>query len=1326
MSRCHFPETPGYWPATWSIIIGLVVGSKEVRRLTCWVFAIWLVAQSRPAFADDAAELPRGQSSFRVFGSADGLYNVAISSLAQDGDGLLWIATDDGVYRFDGERFTHVSVHDGLRANTINSLAIAPGGEVCAGSRNGLACWDGARFSQAGARGLPDRPIQAMASSPGQLWVATAGGGLYLREAAGAFVAVTGPRLPPTVRVMWADAEGLVVGNGDTVELRARDGTWRSLGEVGLGHDRITGVLRDRQGALWIRTATRIWRVASGEPRAQDLSAGFPAGYVTDTLVAMAIGPRGDLVAAAGDGITYRDHDRWRTINPSVGLPAGVVGTLFVDREGSIWMGAAGLVQLRGRGLIEHDDVASGLPGETVWSFQRDPSGGMWIGTNRCLAHAVAQRWRCVPGTEGRIVSAIAFSPRGGIFLAGGPELTYIDEAGHASALAWPDQPSGNVLTLALGPEGDLWIGTADGVFRLPGAVPGPIERLAAPAGRPGMRVASLAVVGDQLWVATAPGGILVHDRGAWHAFDRTDGLLADRTSVVAGRRDGRICTAYEDALGVTCFGYDGHALTGVEHIGPAQGLLTGMVYSLGEDRAHRLWIGTGAGLDVVTERGVDHLDERDGIAGNDSSANALLLDRDGSLWVGSSGGATHVFAQDYPGPPPAPRVSLLDGRLGDRPLAGRAVPGEPLEVSHDHGALNLELAASSLIDPRRITYEVRLSPLEPAWSTTHQREVRYPALLPGTYRFEARARLDAGDRGPVTELRFTVLPAWWQTRWWFASAAGLGLLIVGAASAWRQHAVIGRRTRQLHAQADASFRAVIDLMPELISVYRDGALIYLNLASRQLLGIEARDGRWDAIDLASRVHPDDLPRIAEIANALAALAPGRVTELTELRMRSADGSWRTCEVSGIRVEIAGLPTVVTSGRDVTERKRMHKKLLVSDRMASLGTLAAGIAHEINNPLSYVTGNLEMIAETLADSTTAPSGATRDELTAAVSDARDGAERVRKIVQGLRSFTRSEDERHVPLDITGSVEAAIRFTGNEVRHRAELVRELGPVPIVLGDDGRLTQVFINLLINASHAIPEGRSDHKRVTVRTRTDARGNAVIEVEDTGTGMSPDVQARVFDPFFTTKEVGEGTGLGLSICHGIITGLGGQISIESPPEHLRAEAPRPDGAAAPSGTLVRVVLPPHAGVPESTAAPGRLPAGPGGARRHRVMLVDDEPLVVQSIERLLRNDYDITIAHSGRDAIGYIASGVRFDAIVSDVMMPAMSGIELNEELQRVAPDQAQRMIFLSGGVFTAQTRERLQQLGAPQLAKPVAAPELRACVMRMATDTSMSPRS
>ena len=551
--------------------------------------------------------------------------------------------------------------------------------------------------------------------------------------------------------------------------------------------------------------------------------------------------------------------------------------------------------------------------------------------------------------------------------------------------------------------------------------------------------------------------------------------------------------------------------------------------------------------------------------------------------------------------------------------------------------------------------------------------------------------------------------PAWWQTGWFLAGFAIVCVFGVGAVFARQQRAVLDRRLRQLDEQADANFRALIDLMPDLITVQRAGALIYVNLACRRLLGIDRPGGALAMAEIVDRVHADDRAELETVCRRVEQLAPERPTVLSELRLRGGDGTWRVCEGSAIRVEIGGAPTVVTTAHDMTERKRMRAKMLISDRMASLGTLAAGIAHEINNPLAYVTGNLEVIAETLEDAQASATTATRDELSAAISDARDGAERVRKIVQGLRSFTRSEDETRVPVDLGSVLDASIKLTGNEVRHQAQLVREAGATPTVLGDDGRLTQVFINLLINAAHAIPEGRRDDNRITVRTRTDDRGNAVVEIEDTGTGMPPEIQARVFDPFFTTKQVGEGTGLGLSICRSIISGLGGQIVIESPPAD----------SVVGHGTVLRVILPPHGGLARASPSPARAPTAPTHrARRHRVLLVEDEPLVAQTVARLLRGEHDVTIAASGHEAISQIASGSRFDAIVSDVMMPNMTGIELRDVLARIAPDQAQRLIFLSGGAFSAQTRQRLEQIGAPQLAKPATAQDLRDLVLKVAS--------
>ena len=745
-------------------------------------------------------DVPPGQLTFRVYAGTDGLRNLVISSITQDGNGLLWLGTDDGVYRFDGVSFKHFSANDGLLASYVLVVGVAPDGNVCVGEAAGLVCWNGRRFSQASTRGLPAVPIHTIVSYAGKLWVGTEGAGLYVQSDAGAFVPAPGwpGSAATTIRALWADASGLVVGDGATAVLTSGDGTWQKLGEVGLGTDSVVGILRDREGALWMRTQTRMWRLARGTTRAIDLSAGLPTGYeAIGGPTGMAIGPRGDVLIATDVGLAYRESGHWRLIDRSTGLPTSVTRALFVDREQTLWIGAAGLLQLRGRGVIEHHDMASGLPGDVVWSYRRDRKGTLWVGTNHCLARAVFGRWECLPGSEGRVVRSFVFPPQGGVFLGGAPaDLLYIAPDGRTTSLGHFERVAGhNILALALAQDGDLWVATNVGLFRLRGAVPGPLERIVIPDVRADARFESLAVVGDQLWTAPSPGaGVAVLDHGAWRRFDKTAGLRDTAIGYVIARADGRMCVAYYDDRELACFRYDGHAISALQHLGPPDGLDLSTVYFLGEDRQQRLWVGTGNGVDVVTPDGIDHFDQRDGLAGDDSAAMAFLLDSDGSVWLGANGGATHVFAQHYGGPPPAPRTAFLDGQLGDRSILDAPTT---LEVPHDRGALDLEFAAASLLDDKRVGFQVRL-PLETTWSATHQREVRCAALLPGAYRLDVRARIGAGSWGPAAELSFIVLPAWWQTRWFVVATGVAGLLVIAGAVTWRQRMA---RRRRRHAR---------------------------------------------------------------------------------------------------------------------------------------------------------------------------------------------------------------------------------------------------------------------------------------------------------------------------------------------------------------------------------------------------------------------------------------------------------------------------------------------------------------------------------------------
>jgi PAS domain S-box-containing protein len=231
---------------------------------------------------------------------------------------------------------------------------------------------------------------------------------------------------------------------------------------------------------------------------------------------------------------------------------------------------------------------------------------------------------------------------------------------------------------------------------------------------------------------------------------------------------------------------------------------------------------------------------------------------------------------------------------------------------------------------------------------------------------------------------------------------------------------------------------------------------------------------------------------------------------------------------------------------DVTERKAMQAQLVVSDRLAAVGTLAAGVAHEINNPLAFVLSNLSFLAGELQGvSRELPPGRTA-EMEEVLREASDGAHRVRQIVRDLRTFSRGDDEVATAVNVQAVLESAITMARGELRMRAQIVREYREVPLVEGNEGRFGQVFLNLLINAAQAIPPGKPDQHEVRLVLRHSG-DRVIVEVKDTGVGMAPEVRARIFDPFFTTKPVGEGTGLGLSICHGIVTGFGGEITVES-----------------------------------------------------------------------------------------------------------------------------------------------------------------------------------
>lgn len=442
------------------------------------------------------------------------------------------------------------------------------------------------------------------------------------------------------------------------------------------------------------------------------------------------------------------------------------------------------------------------------------------------------------------------------------------------------------------------------------------------------------------------------------------------------------------------------------------------------------------------------------------------------------------------------------------------------------------------------------------------------------------------------------------------------------------------------------------------------------------VLGLAAESYRPGPAAYATALHPDDVSRIG--------------TAIDRVRR------------DGARIEIEH--RVRTGGKHVRfvrlrawrspDQRMLHAMVEdtsspIAERLQSVGAFAAGVAHEINNPLGLIAANLDLLERERASDT--------PDTDSLVRDTRHGVQRIDTIVRGLMTFARIEPSHREPLDLNRILEVAIGITLNAIRVRAKLIRNFGELPLVEGNAAQLGQVFVNLLLNAAQAISPGsvpvRGGDHEISVTTRTDLAGNAVIEIRDSGRGIPRGVGARVFEAFVTTRPAGAGDGLGLAVCRNLVTAAGGEISFESEPGR----------------TVFRVVLPALERPRATVEAPVET-----CPRRGTVLIVDDEVVFASSLRRLLAREHEVSVAHDGKEALARLRAGERFDVIVSDLMMPGLSGIALYDATFALSAEQAQRFVFLSAG--SAGAPEFLARVTNPWFDKPCDLGALRAAIRRL----------
>jgi PAS domain S-box-containing protein len=420
---------------------------------------------------------------------------------------------------------------------------------------------------------------------------------------------------------------------------------------------------------------------------------------------------------------------------------------------------------------------------------------------------------------------------------------------------------------------------------------------------------------------------------------------------------------------------------------------------------------------------------------------------------------------------------------------------------------------------------------------------------------------------------------------------------------------------------------------------------------------------------------------------------------IADIRLERQDSTFVVADISASLVHTNGQQIVVAIARDMTERNRLQRQVLQNEKLASVGTLAAGIAHEINNPTAVVVANMGVAKEyadkvraTLLEGHVMSAELERSttDFEEVIRDCTHAGERIRDIVRDLKGFAYIDGGDVGLVNINERLDLALRLAFHEIRYRARIEKSFSEdLPDLVASPGRLSQVFLNLIVNAAQSIDEGRVDENKISLTSRFED-GRIRIDIADTGKGIPEEILHEIFDPFFTTKPVGSGTGLGLSICQDIVRKHNGEIRVDS-------EIGR--------GTTFSIYLPRDTGLELRV---GDVAVESNEVPRSKLMVVDDEPSLLKAFRRLLSRYHDVTAALGGRAAVEFLSYD--YDVIVCDLMMPDLDGVDFHDYIAENFPGLERRMVFVTGGAYTSRVQDFLARVDNPRLEKPFAIDDLR----------------
>jgi len=818
-------------------------------------------------------ERPTGprQHTFALFDATDGLDSLTTFDLQLDHDGNLWIATQEGLVHFDGERFRTFRTPDGLPSGVVFDIEQAGDGTLWAATLKGLARRVGTRFEPVA---LPDSPageaIEVLSLDDGGNLIAGAVGGAYRCTGAScerifelpADQFVSAIALDPNTHELWFGGPfGLARWRGQEIERFTR--------ERGLPSHATRALLVDRVGGLWVRQIRDVVRVDTNDGSVEVFD--LPPAADSSRLF---LDSRGVVWITSDSGLYHREGDRWERIGLDEGLPDAAVSAVAEDREGALWIGLAhaGLARWLGRDRFVSWTAETGLPSDVIWAVERTTDRRLAFGTQAGLA-VVSPGGGTVKNFagdpllgDGPILSLCA-APRGGLWAGGATgRLAYLSDddqvfaAGPAAGFG-EDVP---ITAIRYDAAGELWLATNAGLWVGEGeaphlrfhpvAVPNGTKSAAEPA-TPELFVDLLLDHDGAIWAAGRY-GLARFAEGSWRRLTTRDGLLDDFLLSLAEDRDGRLWIGYRDARGISSMTWnDGQPQ--FEHYDHRQGLRHDQVTFVRTDALGRVWVGTTRGISVRNGRRFVSFRRSDGLISEDTSSNAFLAEPDGTTWIGTPHGAiaARISAADL-----APRrpltARILGATLGGEPFEP---PAEP-RAGHDHATFEVNFAARTFRTAREVEFRYQLSEADPEPVVTAQRSARYPALPPGRHEFRVAARTEGRDWGPEATLSFEILPPWWATL-----PARLGALLLAILIGLTIDRLRSRRERRHSEQLE---RSVAERTEELKASRQELSRKNEELAELSLVdpltGLKNRRFAWEYLAREVARIEDERQRLTE------------------------------------------------------------------------------------------------------------------------------------------------------------------------------------------------------------------------------------------------------------------------------------------------------------------------------------------------------------------------------------------------------------------------------------------------------------------------------